>query len=284
MKIDYDIAMEIASHEAIIRQAYKDSVGKWTWSVGLTSATGHVVERYIGKPQSLEHCLRVYVWALDNYAHEVREAFKGVALTKAQFAAALSFHWNTGAIKKASWVKKFKAGDIAGAKKAFMSYNKPKEIIGRRTKERDLFFSGKWSNNGTMTEYTRLTAASTPDWKSGRRINVEHELKQALAGEVPASDKVITEKKVPVEVPVEIEKPTVPQKVDEKVKQKTSFWQWLMGIGSSGALSLGWLGGMDYQAILAIGIVVIAAMIIVLVLRRQILGAVKDIRDTVEGQ
>ena len=66
--VDYDVAMEVASHEAIIRQAYEGSQGIWTWSVGLTSATGHVVERYIGKPQSLEHCLSVYVWALDNYA------------------------------------------------------------------------------------------------------------------------------------------------------------------------------------------------------------------------
>jgi len=46
--VDYDVAMEVASHEAIIRQAYKDSEGVWIWSVGLTSATGHVVERYIG--------------------------------------------------------------------------------------------------------------------------------------------------------------------------------------------------------------------------------------------
>lgn len=27
MKIDYDVALEIASHEPVIRQAYKDSLG-----------------------------------------------------------------------------------------------------------------------------------------------------------------------------------------------------------------------------------------------------------------
>jgi hypothetical protein len=26
--LDYDIAMEVAYHEAVVRQAYKDSVGK----------------------------------------------------------------------------------------------------------------------------------------------------------------------------------------------------------------------------------------------------------------
>jgi GH24 family phage-related lysozyme (muramidase) len=179
--VDYDTALEIASHEAIIRQAYKDSVGKWTWSVGLTSATGHDVERYIGKPQPLEKCLAVYAWALENYAEDVRKAFAGHNLTKAQFAGALSFHWNTGAIKRASWVKLWKAGDIAGARKAFMEWSKPAEIIPRRQKERDLFFDGRWSNDGTMIEYTRLTSKSTPVWSSAKRINVEKELRAAFA-------------------------------------------------------------------------------------------------------
>ena len=132
-KVDYDVALEVASHEAIIRQAYKDSVGVWTWSVGLTRNTGHNVKRYIGKPQTLEHCLAVYAWALNNYAEEVRVAFRGTELTKSQFTAALSFHWNTGEILKATWVKKFKAGDISGARAAFMAYSKPKEIIPLRS-------------------------------------------------------------------------------------------------------------------------------------------------------
>lgn len=179
--LDYDVALEVASHEAIIRQAYKDSVGVWTWSVGLTSMSGHSVERYINNPQPLEHCLKIFVWALERYARDVNAAFAGTPLTKAQFAAALSFHWNTGSIKTASWVKKFKAGDIAGAKRAFMDWQKPKEIVPRREKERDLFFNGKWSNDGRMTEYTKLKANSTPDWSSARKINVKKELKAALS-------------------------------------------------------------------------------------------------------
>lgn len=175
-RVDYAVALEIASHEAVIRQAYKDSVGVWTWSVGLTSATGHDVARYIGKPQTLEHCLAVYVWALNNYAAAVNKAFKGRTLTNAQFAGALSFHWNTGAIGRASWVKLWLAGDIAGARKAFMAYNKPAEIIGRRKKELALFFDGKWSNDGKMTEFQRVTSRSTPDWGSARRIEVKGEL------------------------------------------------------------------------------------------------------------
>jgi lysozyme len=180
--VDFDVAMEVAAHEALVRQTYLDSVDVNTWCVGMTNATGHHVERYIGRPASLQHCMNVYAWALNRYAEGVRRAFKGVSLTKAQFAAALSFHWNTGAIERASWVKSFKAGNIAAARKAFMNWVTPKEITARRQKERDLFFDGKWTNNGTMLEFTRLTARRTPDRGSGKVVNVERELRQAIVG------------------------------------------------------------------------------------------------------
>jgi lysozyme len=185
--ITYRTAIEVASHEAIVRQAYKDSVGVWTWSVGLTSATGHDVTRYIGKPQTMQRCLEVYVWALDKYADRVRKAFAGYPLSEAQFAAALSFEWNTGSIGKASWVRLWKEGKIAAAKSAFMDWSKPAEIVPRRQKERDLFFDGKWSNNGTVTEYTRVSANGTPVWGSAKKVNIEADLKAALgASDAPS--------------------------------------------------------------------------------------------------
>ena len=179
-RVDADVALEVASHEALIRQAYKDSVGVWTWCVGMTNATGHNVERYIDRPADLQHCMDLYAWALTRYADQVETAFAGVTISKAQFAAALSFHWNTGGIGRAAWVKHFRAGNVAAARTAFMAWNKPPEIVGRRGKERDLFFDGKWSNNGTMTEYTRLTSRYTPVWSSGIRINVGAELRRAF--------------------------------------------------------------------------------------------------------
>lgn len=194
-KIDYQVALEVASHEAIVRQAYKDTKGIWTWSIGLTNASGHNVERYIGKPQTLQHCLAVYVWALERYAKEVREAFTR-PLTQAQFAAALSFHYNTGAIKRATWVKSFNAGKIDAAKTEIMNYKKPAEIIPRRQKERNLFFNGVWSNKGTILEYQVSTNAQPV---SPKAVNIEQELKAAFAQNEPT---VVTK---PIEVkPVEV--------------------------------------------------------------------------------
>ena len=179
--ITYRVALELVTHEGLIRQAYRDSVDVWTWSVGITSASGHDVERYIGKPQSMEWCLEIYVWALERYAEDVRRAFAGHELTEAQFAAALSFHYNTGGIARASWVRLFKAGQIEEARDAFMLWRKPPEILGRRRAERDLFFDGKWSQTGEITEYTRVTSrGGTPDWGSAKRVNIEAVLRRVM--------------------------------------------------------------------------------------------------------
>ena len=45
---------EILQHEGLAREAYRDSVGVWTWSVGITDASGHRVARYRDNPQPLE--------------------------------------------------------------------------------------------------------------------------------------------------------------------------------------------------------------------------------------
>ncbi len=181
MRITPRIALEIAAHEGLVRQTYLDSVGVPTWSVGLTRATGHDVRRYWGKPQPLERCLGVYVWALDNYADAVRAEFAGHDLTEAQFGGALSFHWNTGAIRSATWPDLWKAGKTASARRSFLSWRKPPEIIERRKKDAALFFDGKWSSTGFVPEYTRLTRRKTPDWNSRVLTDVSEALASLVA-------------------------------------------------------------------------------------------------------
>ena len=77
----------------------------------------------------------------------------------------------------------------------------------------------------------------------------------------------------------EVTKPVVPPSVDREVKQKTGLWSWITGLFSSGALGLGWLAGMDWQAIVAIGGVVLAFLVVIFLMRRQIIAGVKEIRE-----
>ena len=183
MQITVKTALELLAHEAIVREAYKDSVGVWTWGVGVTSASGHRVHRYKDNPQPIEKCLEIFIWLLETkYAPPVRNAFAGFDLSEEQFSAALSFHYNTGGIGRATWARLWREGDEAGARSAFMSWRKPPEIIPRREKERDLFFDGKWTAPSTVIEYDVRKPSYKPDWSSAKRVRVKPALEELLNG------------------------------------------------------------------------------------------------------
>jgi lysozyme len=166
-------ALELIGHEAIVREAYKDSVGVWTWGIGVTNASGHNVDRYKDNPQPVAKCLMVFIWLLRaRYIPAVEAAFAGHTLSEAQFAAALSFHYNTGAITSADWVKQWKRGEIAQARTAFMNWRNPPEIIPRREKERDLFFDGHWSGDGKANVLPVLKPSYRPDFRHPQRVDV----------------------------------------------------------------------------------------------------------------
>lgn len=176
-----NVALELIDHEAIVLEWYRDSKGIGTWSVGITNASGHNVDRYRDQPQTVQRCLEVFLWVLnERYVPMVARAFRGFALTEARFAAALSFHYNTGAIGSADWVAQFKAGEIEKARESFMNWRKPPEVIPRREKERDLFFDGKWSNTGMATIYPVLKPAYRPDFRRPQLVDVRPALESLL--------------------------------------------------------------------------------------------------------
>jgi len=177
-KLSTRALLELVSHEGIVKEAYKDSVGVWTWGVGVTDASGHRVGRYKDNPATIKRVLEVFKWLVETrYLPPVIETFSGHVLTESQLAAAVSFHYNTGAIARASWVKSYLRGDIAKSRREFMNWRSPKEIIPRRESERDLFFDGEWSGDGKATVYERVRKPSySPNWSSAKRIDISKEL------------------------------------------------------------------------------------------------------------
>jgi len=181
MKITVKMMQEIIAHEAIICEAYKDSVGVWTWGVGVTSRSGHAVERYKDNPQPISRVIEIFEWLLrEKYAPSVDAAFRGKDLTESQYCAALSFHYNTGQIGKASWVKSFMAGNRERARAEIMNWTKPKELWERRRKERDLFFDGKWTADGKATIFQVRKPSYQPSWSSAKRVDITSDLVAAL--------------------------------------------------------------------------------------------------------
>lgn len=177
-------AGELVSSEGIVLEWYLDSKNIGTWGIGVTDASGHLVKRYKDKPQTVEHVLAIYVWLLRNrYIPSVTKAFAGYPLTEAQFAAALSFHYNTGAILKTSWVSMVKAGDRDGAQKFLEThYTNNSLLTSRREAEAALFFDGVWSpDNGQGTIFPVLKPSYKPDFRHPRHVDIRADLATALA-------------------------------------------------------------------------------------------------------
>lgn len=81
---------------------------------------------------------------LSQYAAEVFEALEGAPTTQAQFDALVSFHYNTGAIRRATLTRKHRAGDHAGAAAEFARWNRAsgrvlKGLVRRRAAEARLY-------------------------------------------------------------------------------------------------------------------------------------------------
>ncbi len=73
------------------------------------------------------------------YADEVSNAIGDAPTTQNQFDALVSFHYNTGAIRKATLTKQHKAGNFAGAQASFSNwvYNDGKAMKGLVNRRRD---------------------------------------------------------------------------------------------------------------------------------------------------
>ena len=126
-------------------KAYWDSHGAvWTIAWGLTGPD-------IGRDTvwTAAEANRRFDEYLERYADDVKKALGSslAATSQAQFDALVSFHYNTGAIFRATLTRKHKAGDFAGAAREFSKWVKAggvtlKGLVRRRAAEAELYRSG----------------------------------------------------------------------------------------------------------------------------------------------
>lgn len=163
----------IAGHEAFVPGPYFDSRRVLTIFVGHTAAAGDPdpATRPRGMPDDLDAALAegmaVFARDLARYEAEVTSAIR-VEVTQAEFDAAVSFHFNTGAIGRADWVKALNAGDLAGAAAGIMNWRKPPEIIDRRKAEQRLFQTGAYPDKA-MAVWS-VDEAGRVSWKKPVRV------------------------------------------------------------------------------------------------------------------
>lgn len=112
----------IERHEGVVLRAYRDPVGVWTIGAGLTSASGVVTPRP-GMEITAEEARRLLGLALErNYEPGVARAMPD-ALQR-EFDAGVSFHFNTGAIGRASWVRAWRDGAWSEVERRLKLWNK----------------------------------------------------------------------------------------------------------------------------------------------------------------
>lgn len=152
-----------ACEEGVVCEAYRDGKGIWTWSMGIATTGGNQVLTFKDRPQSLEAALRAAIALIRaKYLPPVLTAFAGHELTEAQLAGALSFQWRNGTIGKAEWVKAWRAGDVDRARLLFMQWTDHGRQIPRASRERDLFFDGKWRSDFRAPVYAVAKPSYTP--------------------------------------------------------------------------------------------------------------------------
>lgn len=165
----------LAAHEGIVPAPYLDSVGVWTYGIGHTAAAGapKPVEMQRGMPADLDAALRnvftVFRRDLAKYEAAVNAALSGMKVAQHEFDAAVSFHFNTGAIATATWVKQWRAGRKDAAKSSIMSWRKPAAIIPRRQAEQKLWATGHYGADAAPV--WTVNSAGKVTWKAVKTLS-----------------------------------------------------------------------------------------------------------------
>lgn len=136
--------IELIKHfEGCYLGAYKDSVGVWTIGYGHTGLVHRDGTVKAGRTITQAEAEELLRHDLKVFARRVEEGTT-VALDDDQFAALVSFDFNTGGFLKSTLRKKLNAGDYAGAAEQLLLWDKAggrslRGLTRRRRSERRLF-------------------------------------------------------------------------------------------------------------------------------------------------
>ena len=123
-------------------EAYPDpGTGGAPWTIGW-GATGDGIGP--GTVWTQEECDARLERDVTRHAAEVEAAIGNVPTTQGQFDALVAFHFNTGAIRRATLTRKHRAGDYSGAEREFGRWNRAggrvlRGLVRRRAAEAALY-------------------------------------------------------------------------------------------------------------------------------------------------
>lgn len=136
--------LELIKHfEGLFLKAYLCPANVWTIGYGHTGLTHKDGTVKAGRTITEAEAEQLLIYDLTNFCNRVQNAVH-VPLTDNQFAALVSFDFNTGGLVKSSLLKKLNERDYQGAADGLLAWTKAngKELAGlvrRRKSERNLF-------------------------------------------------------------------------------------------------------------------------------------------------
>lgn len=157
-------------HEGVVLKAYRDPVGIWTIGAGLTKASGVVVPKSGMKITRFEASRLLQAALKRNYEPAVAKAMAGAK--QHEFDGGVSFHFNTGAIGRASWVAAWRDGNWQEASRRIRLWKKGggkvlPGLVRRRGEEFALIKAGIYEGvppaAGSDTGFARIVVPLSED-------------------------------------------------------------------------------------------------------------------------
>jgi uncharacterized protein (TIGR02594 family) len=146
----------LRSFEGRSLKAYRDEVGVWTIGFGNTNSDADVLGFEIKAGVTInetqaEQLMRAAITR--RYEESVRKSMP--TATQPAYDAGVDFHYNTGAISRASWVKSFAANNLTAVHSQIMLWNKAggnvlAGLTRRRNREWEMIASGDYGPEGAQ--------------------------------------------------------------------------------------------------------------------------------------
>lgn len=139
-----DRGLALVQHfESCFLQAYQDVAGVWTIGWGHTGLTHNDGTVYKGRTITREKADQLLRYDMDQTEAQVSALVRN-ELNDDQFAALVSFHFNTGGLDGSTMLRRLNEGNYALAAKEFLRWNKVdgkvvKGLTRRRMSEKNLF-------------------------------------------------------------------------------------------------------------------------------------------------
>lgn len=148
--------LALIRHEAVVLTAYQDIAHVWTIGVGHTASAGEPKPAE-GMRITLPEAFHLFRNDVRRYAAEVAHAIK-ISLQQHEFDALVSFHYNTGAIARASLVHKLNEADFSGAAAGLLEWTRAggkisPGLVNRRQAEKTLFETGDYGDISQVPIY-----------------------------------------------------------------------------------------------------------------------------------